>query len=309
MSDPSTPTETKVVSTPKEQHGLVQEILALCKPRVIELLITTALPAMFLAEQGYPHPKAIFGVLIGGTLAAGSSNAINSIIERDIDHKMHRTAHRPMAQKRLTTRFAWTFAISAQIISVLIVAVLANVVAAFFTLLASLTYVFVYTLWLKPRTDQNIVIGGAAGAFPAVIGYSAVTATAPWQAWAMFTVIFLWTPAHFWALAIFHEKDYRLGGFPMLPITRGRRVATQWITFYTLATVTVSFTLLFDSALGVIYACAAAVVGAWFVAEAIYLMAKEKSLHRSRYMRFFHVSNAYLALVFIAIAVDAVIGS
>lgn len=288
-------------------HPLISEIIALCKPRVIELLITTALPAMFLAAQGSPDPIAIFGVLVGGTLAAGSSNAINSIIEKDIDTRMHRTAHRPMAQNRLTSRFAWTFALTAQVLSVLIVGILSNWVAAFFTFLASFTYVFIYTLWLKPRTDQNIVIGGAAGAFPAVIGYSAITETAPWQAWVMFSMIFLWTPAHFWALAIFHEKDYRRGGFPMLPITRGRKSATRWIAFYTLATIAMSTVLLLDDNLSWIYTTVIVGAGLWFGSESLYLVAKESSLHRGRYMRFFHLSNGYLAVVFIAIAIDSVV--
>lgn len=291
----------------KSLHGLLGEILALGKPRVIELLITTALPAMFLAARDYPHPKAIFGVLIGGTLAAGSANAINSIWEKDKDINMHRTKHRPMPQKRLTPKFAWTVAILSQIASVAIVWLLANYVAALYTLAASFVYVFIYTIWLKPRTDQNIVIGGAAGAFPVIIGYSAVTGSTSIYAWLMFLLVFFWTPAHFWALAIFHQNDYRLGGFPMMPITRGVKSTVNQMFIYTLLTVATSLALIFHEELNWIYIVSASLLGAWFIYECFILISKRENLHRSRYMRFFHISNAYLALLFISIAVDSVI--
>lgn len=288
-----------------EKRSLLSEIVALSKPRVIELLITTALPAMFLASQGYPDAVKIFGVLIGGTLAAGSSNAINSILEKDIDTNMSRTRHRPMAQNRLSKKFAWTFAILSQILAFTIVALTCNLVAASFTLLASFVYVFVYTIWLKPRTDQNIVIGGAAGALPTIIGYSAVTGSVSWQAFVMFMVVFLWTPAHFWALAIFHEEDYRRGGFPMMPITQGRKKTSIAIFIYSVLTVLASFSMMLDTNLGLVYFITSVIVGAWFCAEAFYLANKNVELHRGKFMRFFHISNAYLAILFISIAVDA----
>lgn len=290
-----------------EHHSLLSEIVALCKPRVIELLITTALPAMFLAAQDFPQPKEIFGVLIGGTLAAGSANAINSILERDRDLNMHRTKHRPMPQKRLTTRFAWILAISCQIASVIIVGVLANYVAALYTLAASFVYVFIYTIWLKPRTDQNIVIGGAAGAFPVIIGYSAVSGSTTIFAWLMFLVVFFWTPAHFWALSIFHENDYRLGGFPMMPITRGIKSTVKQMFIYSILTVATSLTLILHDELNWIYALSALILGFWLIYECAFLVLKREEIHRSRYMRFFHITNAYLALLFIAIAIDSVI--
>ncbi len=306
MSAPQSPmSETTEIA--QEHPSLLSEVIALCKPRVIELLITTALPAMFLASQGYPHPVQIFGVLIGGTLAAGSSNAINSILEKDTDINMNRTRRRPMAQNRLSSRFAWTVAITSQILSLAIVALTCNLVAAAFTLLASFVYVVIYTIWLKPRTDQNIVIGGAAGALPVIIGYSAVTATVTWQALTMFMVVFFWTPAHFWALAVFHEDDYRRGGFPMMPITRGKKYTSRAMLVYTLLTSLTSFVLIFDKNLGLIYSITAVVLGIWFSYEAAILAKKHESLHRGRFMRFFHISNGYLALLFISIAVDSVV--
>lgn len=298
--------QTDEVVTPEHQT-FVSEILALCKPRVIELLITTALPAMFLAQGGYPDAIKIFGVLVGGSLAAGSSNAINSILEKDTDAHMHRTRHRPMAQRRLSVRTAWTVVITAQIVSIVLLVVTCNVLSALMTLCASFVYVVVYTIWLKPRTDQNIVIGGAAGALPVIIGYSAVTATIDWQAWVMFALVFLWTPAHFWALALFHEDDYRRGGFPMMPITRGKEMTLRWMLFYTVATVGASIVLAADESMSMIYYVTAALTGAWFIFEAIRLNLAHGELHRSRYIRFFHISNGYLALLFISIAVDSVV--
>lgn len=306
MSTPESPTSNSSETAPGNP-SFFSEIIALCKPRVIELLITTALPAMFLASAGYPKPVQIFGVLIGGTLAAGSSNAINSILEKDTDIYMNRTKRRPMAQNRLSSRFAWTVAITSQILSLLIVGLASNFVAAAFTFLASFVYVVIYTIWLKPRTDQNIVIGGAAGALPVIIGYSAVTGTVPWQAFAMFMIVFFWTPAHFWALAIFHEEDYRRGGFPMMPITRGKKYTSRAMLVYTLLTSVTSFILILDENLGLIYASTAVILAIWFTFEAIILVKNQETLHRGRFMRFFHISNGYLALLFISIAVDSVI--
>ncbi len=289
------------------QPSKLAEIIALCKPRVIELLITTALPAMFLASRDYPEPLRIFGVLVGGTLAAGSSNAINSILEKDTDTQMNRTRNRPMAQNRLSLTFAWSVAILSQILAFTIVSLTCNFIAGAFTLLASFVYVVIYTIWLKPRTDQNIVIGGAAGALPVIIGYSAVSGNVTWQAMTMFAVVFFWTPAHFWALAIFHEDDYRRGGFPMMPITHGRKKTAKAMLYYALATAGTSLFLIFDRDLGLIFTLTAVVLGAWFCAEAFVLAKKAETLHRGTFMRFFHISNGYLALLFIAIAIDAVV--
>ncbi|HQZ14281.1 MAG TPA: heme o synthase [Acidimicrobiia bacterium] len=287
--------------------SLLSELVALSKPRVIELLITTALPAMFLAAGDFPDAIKIFGVLIGGTLAAGSSNAINSILEKETDTNMNRTKMRPMAQGRLSQKFAWTFAILSQIIAFTIVLLTSNILAASFTLLASFVYVVVYTIWLKPRSDQNIVIGGAAGALPVIIGYTAVSENVSWQPIVMFLVVFFWTPAHFWALAVFHQEDYKKGGFPMMPITRGRKYTSKAMLVYALLTCLTSFGLVIDKNLGLIYLVTAAILAFWFIFEAIRLTRNSESIHRGRYMRFFHISNGYLAILFIAIAIDSVV--
>lgn len=294
----------------KPEHSkpsLLSELVALSKPRVIELLITTALPAMFLAAGDFPDALKIFGVLIGGTLAAGSSNAINSILEKDIDTNMNRTRMRPMAQNRLSQKFAWTFAILSQIIAFAIVYLTCNLLAASFTLLASFVYVFIYTIWLKPRSDQNIVIGGAAGALPAIIGYTAVSGNISWQPIVMFMVVFFWTPAHFWALAVFHEQDYKNGGFPMMPITRGRKYTSIAIFVYALLTCLTSFVLVADARLGLIYLVSASVLAIWFLIEAARLTRDSINIHRGKYMKFFHISNGYLAVLFISIAIDSVV--
>lgn len=289
------------------KSSVISDLVALSKPRVIELLITTALPAMFLAAGDFPDAIKIFGVLIGGTLAAGSSNAINSIIERDIDPNMNRTRMRPMAQRRLSQKIAWSFAILSQILAFLIVLFTSNILAATSTLLASFIYVVIYTIWLKPRSDQNIVIGGAAGAMPVIIGYSAVSNSISWQPIVMFLIVFFWTPAHFWALAVFHKDDYERGGFPMMPITRGRVYTARAMFIYTLATCLTSFILLFDNNLGFIYLIFAVLLSIWFIVEAWRLTKDSENIHRGRFMRFFHISNGYLAILFIAIAIDSVI--
>ncbi len=220
---------------------------------------------------------------------------------------MNRTRMRPMAQNRLSKRFAWTFAILSQIAAFIIVLVASNILAASFTLLASFVYVVIYTIWLKPRSDQNIVIGGAAGALPVIIGFTAVSGSISWQPIVMFLIVFFWTPAHFWALAVFHQEDYKKGGFPMMPITRGRTYTSKAMLVYAILTCLTSFGLIYDQNLGIIYLVTAALLAVWFIFEAIRLTRNSESIHRCRFMRFFHISNGYLAILFIAIAVDSVV--
>jgi protoheme IX farnesyltransferase len=289
------------------KRSLFQEIVALSKPRVIELLITTALPAMFFAEKGIPNGFKVIGVLIGGYLSAGSSNAINSIIEAKTDQKMVRTRNRPMAQARLTKKTAWTAAIVAQISSFVIMVLLCNVLSAFLTLFASFFYVVIYTIWLKPRTEQNIVIGGAAGALPVLIGYSAVTSNISLDSIIMFTIVFLWTPPHFWALATYHEDDYRNAGFPMLPVNHSRKSTTFQMLVYTILTVLCSLLLIFSSVLNLIYIIFSAILGVWFIFYAIRLYRLNEKAPRKDFMKFFHLTNGYLALLFIVIAIDSVV--
>lgn len=289
------------------KRSVFQEIVALSKPRVIELLVTTALPAMFFAQRGIPDALKVIGVLLGGYLSAGSSNAINSIIEAKSDQNMVRTRNRPMAQRRLTKRTAWTAAISAQILSLVIMILWCNVLSALLTLFASFFYVVIYTIWLKPRTEQNIVIGGAAGALPVLIGYSAVTSNISFYAVIMFVLVFMWTPPHFWAFATYHVDDYRNAGFPMMPVTHTRKQTTFQMFIYTLLTVASSLILINAGQLGVLYIVASIALGLWFIYASIVLMRKNDQASRKNFMNFFHLSNGYLALLFIIIAIDSVI--
>ena len=220
---------------------------------------------------------------------------------------MVRTRNRPMAQQRLTKKTAWIAAITAQSASLIIMILLCNVLSALLTLFASFFYVVIYTIWLKPRTEQNIVIGGAAGALPVLIGYSAVTSNVSWGAFIMFLLVFLWTPPHFWALATYHEDDYRNAGFPMLPVTHTKKSTTFQMMLYTVLTVISSFVLIATKNLGILYMIASIVLGLWFIYCSIILYVKADSILRKKFYNFFHLSNGYLALLFIVIAIDSTI--
>jgi protoheme IX farnesyltransferase len=199
----------------------------LTKPRVIELLLVTAVPPMFLAQQGWPSWTLVLAVVVGGALAAGGANTINCWIERDRDQLMRRTHNRPLPRGEIIGSHALVFGIVLNVIAFVLLASVANLLAATLTMLATLFYVFVYTLWLKPRTPQNIVIGGAAGAVPVLVGWAAVRNDLAAPAWILFAVVFAWTPAHFWALALKYRDDYAQAGIPMLPVVRGVSVTTR----------------------------------------------------------------------------------
>jgi heme o synthase len=276
----------------------------LTKPRVIELLLVTAVPPMVLAQRGLPSVWLIATVVVGGALAAGGANTINCWIERDRDQLMRRTHHRPLPQGEIVPSHALTFGIVLNVIAFALLAAGANLLSALLTLSATLFYVFVYTLWLKPRTPQNIVIGGAAGAVPALVGWAAVRNDLAWPAWVLFAVVFFWTPAHFWALAMKYRDDYEAAGIPMLPVVRGIRVTTRQIAAYTMITVALTFALTLTDDVGRIYAAAALVLGLFFVSRALTLMHDPTP---QRAIRFFAWSNVYLMLVFVAVAADALI--
>ncbi|HTD50794.1 MAG TPA: heme o synthase, partial [Acidimicrobiia bacterium] len=195
--------------------------LRLTKPRVIELLLVTAVPPMFLARGGVPDVGLMLSVIVGGAMAAGGANTINCWIERDRDQLMRRTLSRPLPQGEIAPARALIFGIALNVAAFVLLASTANLLAAALTISATLFYVFVYTLWLKPRTVQNIVIGGAAGAVPALVGWAAVRGSLAAPAWLLFAVVFFWTPAHFWALALKYRDDYAAAGIPMLPVVRG----------------------------------------------------------------------------------------
>jgi len=276
----------------------------LTKPRVIELLLVTAVPPMILAQGGMPSLWLIAVVVIGGALAAGGANTINCWIERDRDQLMRRTSSRPLPQGELVPYHALVFGIALNVVAFALLARYANVLAASLTVSATLFYVFVYTLWLKPRTVQNIVIGGAAGAVPALVGWAAVRNDLAWPAWLLFAVVFFWTPAHFWALAVKYRDDYAAAGIPMLPVVRGIEFTTRQIAGYAMVTVAVTFALTLTGDVGRLYALAVFVLGALFVTRALALM-REPTPKRA--IRFFGWSNVYLMLVFVAVAVDTLV--
>jgi protoheme IX farnesyltransferase len=278
--------------------------LRLTKPRVIELLLITAVPPMFLARGGVPPFGLMLSVIVGGAMAAGGANTINCWIERDRDQLMRRTLSRPLPQGEIVPSRALIFGIALNVVAFALLASTANLLAAALTISATLFYVFVYTLWLKPRTVQNIVIGGAAGAVPALVGWAAVRGSLAAPAWLLFAVVFFWTPAHFWALALKYRDDYAAAGIPMLPVVRGIEETTRQIAAYAMVTVTVTFAMTLTGDVGRFYAAAVLVLGAIFVVRALALT---RNPTPQAAIRFFAWSNVYLMLVFVAVAVDALV--
>jgi heme o synthase len=284
-------------------------LVALTKPRIIELLLVTTVPAMLLARHGLPPIRLVLVTLVGGTLAAGSANTINCYLDRDIDAVMKRTSRRPLVVGGHGTitpgeALAWGIALGAG--ATLLLGLLANWLAASLADAAILFYIFVYTLGLKRRSPANIVIGGAAGCFPVLVGWAAVTGTVAPPALVLFAVIFLWTPPHFWALAMKFRKDYAAAHVPMLPVVAAPAVVARKILRYSYAMV--AATLALTPWAGWIYGVLAAALGAWFLAEAHRLDARVAAEAASPApMRLFHLSIAYLTLLFAAVAVTALL--
>jgi protoheme IX farnesyltransferase len=275
--------------------------VALTKPRIIELLLVTTLPTMFVAERGLPPVWLMVATLAGGALAAGGANALNMVIDRDIDRVMHRTRNRPLVTGVLTPRQALVFALALEVVAFAELWAAVNLLSACLAVSATLFYVFVYTLWLKRSSSQNIVIGGAAGAVPVLVGWSAVTGTLGWTPVALFALIFIWTPPHFWALAVKYQDDYRAANVPMLPaVASFRRTATS-IVAYTIALVAVSFAVAPVGHLGAVYVASAAVLGAIFLVLVVQLRLRAT---QKAAMRVFGYSITYLTLLFVAMAVD-----
>ena len=276
----------------------------LTKPRVVELLLITTLPAMILAAEGMPDLWLTIAVLVGGALAAGGANTVNCWIERDRDLAMTRTASRPLPAGEIEPNRALAFGLVIEACAFVILWGAANLLAAALAVGAMLFYVFVYTIWLKPRSSQNIVIGGAAGAVPALVGWTAVTGSVDAPALVLFAVVFLWTPPHFWALALRFHDDYARAGFPMLPVTRGADTAARQILVYAVAVVVVSLLLPLVSVTAWLYLAAATFLGAAFVIGALRLWRDPTPDHG---LRFFRLSNVYLAALFVAVAVDTLV--
>jgi len=288
------------------RRDVLRAYVALTKPRIIELLLVTTVPAMMLAERGIPSPWLVFATLFGGTMAAASANALNCVADADIDAVMKRTRSRPLARHQVSTRSALVFGIVLGVCSFGWLLATTNLLAAAMAVGAILFYVLVYTLVLKRRTAQNIVWGGAAGCMPVVIGWAAVTGDVSWPALVMFGVIFFWTPPHFWALAMRFRDDYARAGVPMLPVVAtAERVARQIVIY---SWVMVVWTMLLVPATGWTYAGFALLAGAWFLVFAHRLHAAVRRGDKGDPMKLFHLSNSYLTLVFVALAADSALG-
>lgn len=287
-------------------RGTVLAYLSLTKPRIIELLLVTTIPAMLLAHRGTVNPLLIFNTLIGGMLAAASAHALNCVVDADIDKLMKRTAARPLAREAVPTRHALVFGLALGAVAFVWLWRTTNLVSGVLAVATIAFYVLVYSMLLKRNTSQNVVWGGAAGCMPVVIGWSAVTGTVGWQALVMFAVIFFWTPPHTWALAMRYKDDYAAAGVPMLPVVASERVVTQRIVIYTWATVLATLALV--PAAGWLYAAVAVAAGAWFLLMAHQLSAGVRRGEPVKPLRLFLQSNNYLAVVFCALAVDSAIG-
>ncbi len=284
----------------------VGDYVALTKPRIIELLLVTTVPTMVVAERGLPSVWLMLATVVGGTLAAGGANAINMYVDRDIDKLMKRTQNRPLPSGRLEPRRALIFAVTLEVLAFAFLWATVNLLSAVLAVSACLFYVFVYTLWLKRTSKSNIVIGGAAGAAPVLIGWSAVTNSLDWAPVVLFAVIFYWTPPHFWALAIRYRDDYAAADVPMLPVVVSLRTTAIRILLYTL--LLWALTLLFAPVadMGGVYVAAALVLGAVFTWYAVRLV---RDRDPKVAMRVFTWSISYITLLFGAMAVDQLLRS
>ena len=281
--------------------GLWRDYLALTKPRVISLLLFSALLSAVAAAEGWPGFTVFFAVLIGGYAATGAANTINMVWERDLDLRMERTQNRPVAAHRISTANALTFAASLLTLAMLVLGLLTNWLAAAMALAGAVTYVVIYTFWLKRRTWLNIVIGGAAGAFPPLVGWAAATGGLPPVAWSLFILIFLWTPVHFWSLALLLADDYAKAGVPMLPVVRGPSETARQVFIYSLATLLAALVPFWLGETGALYLATALVLS-------VYLVWLSWKLHQditqNKARSLFHYSMIYLALIFLFLAID-----
>lgn len=303
-----TGSQTSSLTSPRRKPAdVVRAYVALTKPRIIEQLLITTVPAMMLAAGGLGSIRLILATLIGGTLSAGSANALNCYVDRDIDAVMKRTARRPLVSHVVSPHAALVFGLVMGVVSTAILVWQTTLLAAGLSVLAILLYVVFYTLILKRRTSQNIVWGGAAGCMPVLIGWAAVTGSLTVAPFILFAIIFFWTPPHFWALAIKYKDDYAAAGVPMLPVVAKPRVVTLQMLLHAIAMVGVTIALWPIASMTVVYGTAVSVLGAWFLFEAGRLHVQTLRGAPIKPMRVFHMSNTYLCLVFILVAVDALI--
>jgi len=309
-----------VSAAPRTLRARIGAYVALTKPRIIELLLVTTVPTMIVAERGLPSLGLILCTVLGGSMAAGGANAINMYVDRDIDRVMERTKGRPLVTGAVTPRAAITFAIALEVVAFLFLWATVNLLSAVLAVAACLFYVFVYTLWLKRTSSRNIVIGGAAGAVPVLIGWSAVTNSLDWAPVILFAIIFYWTPPHFWALAIKYRDDYAAADVPMLPVVESLRRTSVRILGYTLLlwALTIAFSPV--AGMGHLYLAAAIVLGAVFTWYAVRLVRMQDpqlavvggaatAEVRATAMRVFTWSITYITLLFGAMALDQLVRS
>ncbi|HEY6959461.1 MAG TPA: heme o synthase [Candidatus Limnocylindria bacterium] len=283
---------------------LVSDLVTLTKPAITSLLLLTAIGGMFLAERGVPPFGLLVATIVGGAAASGGASALNHYFDRDIDERMRRTKRRPLPSQRVADEWAVGIGVGLNVVAFAVLAIWANILAAALAIAGTLFYIFIYTLWLKRSTVQNIVIGGAAGAIPPLVGWAAVTGSLDLEAWLLFAIVFFWTPAHFWALALLIRDDYARAGVPMLPVVRGDEATTWGIFTYALSLVPLSMLLFVAGGLGLVYLGAALALGAVFVAYAVRLLRAAAARRRAVARGLYLYSLLYLALLFVAIMVD-----
>ena len=282
--------------------AVVKAYVEMTKPRIIELLLLTTVPAMVVAAGGWPGTWLVVATLVGGTLSAAGANVINQVVDRDIDAKMRRTRRRPIPTERVSPAAATRFGVVLGIAGFALLWATTNLLAAALATAGLLFYVFVYTLYLKRTSVQNIVIGGAAGAVPPLVGWAAVTGEVALPAWIMFAIVFYWTPPHFWALSLRYEEDYAAAGVPMLPVVRGVPTTLDHIFRYSAVVVCVSLMLAVSPRVGLVYLATAVVLGIGLIAGAWRLKRRPELA-----MRFFGYTNLYLAGLFLAMLLDTYI--
>jgi heme o synthase len=281
------------------------DYLSLTKPRIVELLLITTVPAMLVAAGGWPGAGLLLATVVAGALVSGSAHATNMVLDRDIDGAMRRTAHRPVPSGRISPRAASVFAAVLFLTGTMLMLMMAGWLAAALTAAAWAWYVGIYTIWLKRRSVHNIVIGGVAGAAPPMIGWAAVTGSVAPAALVLFAVVVLWTPTHFWALAVGTGTDYARANVPMLPVVRGPKVAARHGAGYAIATVVASLALPLTGVGGVGFVLVAGALGAVFITRSVRLIAQPDP---KAAWKVFHTSNAYLATLFVVVGITGLVG-
>jgi protoheme IX farnesyltransferase len=295
-------------TTGKPSRGKFAAYLALTKPRIIELLLVTTVPTMFLASGGWPNWQTVIFTFVGGALAAGGANALNNVADSDIDVLMERTGHRPLVTGEVSTKGALALGLGLSFLSVIFLSLLVNILSAALAAAAVLFYVFIYTLWLKRRTAQNIVWGGIAGCFPVLIGWAAVTNSLSWAPVVLFLVVFWWTPPHYWPLSMQYRDDYERSKVPMLPVVAPTKTVVKNIVIYSWIMALTSMALPLVSEVGWVYLVIAGLANLIFLYQAHALQYRALGNLPTKPMRLFNYSITYLALIFFAVGLDSLIG-